>query len=576
MLNETMDYSYICVMIVKKAIQILLTAAAITGCTGKTDKAPATGPDSRYTYSYIIDRHMREPERCLALIDTAEMLGTMSADSCNWLRGHIYRAGLTDYVRAEQYLRLVLDREGLSHTSDIYLTALSTYCTFSLTVREYARALEYATEGERLAHEAGNARFEAEFCGIAGSAIEHEHPGAGIEYLDRAIDHIRHQSDRQLLPKASYYMSEKTHILLEQGQCAEAAATCRERLAFIGEMQQLGVDMFDGYFDIQYARTYARLALSLQRMGQTAEASRAAKEFAKTNFAKAINGKHDILHYYVLTDDRPQVMQLFHDIEDFYVSQGDTINNVFHTAIIAKAQWHRRHREWREADQAAVRAAVLKDSLSLRARNRQAAEFEVKFKTQEKEIALAKAEASSRIHLIIIISLIVLVVAGAITLWQILVSRKQLHQKNRELYDAVQQMLQKEEMEQEIAQRNTHEGSLTPSQLLYRKACDLMREQKLFTDSSLNREKLARILGTNYLYISDAIRDCSGMTVGDFLDDHRILYAAQLLATTDEPVGIISDLSGFASRSHFNTLFREKFKMTPTEYRQVAKEKAKV
>lgn len=562
-------------MTVKNTIQILFIATAIIGCTGKAEKAPATGPDSHYTYNYIIDRHMREPERCLALIDTAEMLGTMSVDSCNWLRGHICNAGLTDYVRAEHYLRLVLDREGLSHTSKVYLTTLSTYCTFSLAVREYARALEYATEGERLAHEAGNTRFEAEFCGIAGSAIEHEHPGAGIEYLDRAIDLIRHQSDRQLLPKASYYMSEKTHILLEGGQCAEAAATCRERLAFIGEMQQLGVDMFDGYFDIQYARTYARLALSLQRLGQTAEASRAAKEFAKTDFAKAINGKHDILHYYVLTDDRPQVMQLFRDIEEFYVSQGDTINNVFHTAIIAKAQWHRRHNEWREADQTAVRAAILKDSLSLRERNRQAAEFEVKFKTQEKEAALAEAEAAAHQHKIIIVSLIVLVFVGAITLWQILVSKRQLHQKNRELFDTVQQMLQKEEKEREIAQRDTHEGSLTPSQLLYRKVCDLMREQNLYTDSSMNREKLARILGTNYLYLSDAIRDCSGMTVGDFLDDHRILYAAQLIATTDEPVGIISDLSGFSSRSHFNTLFREKFKMTPTEYRKVAMEKAK-
>lgn len=561
-------------MTAPKNIQILFIAAAIIGCTGRTKKAPATGPDSYYTYKYIINLHMREPERCLALIDTAEMLGTMSADSCNWLRGHIYNAGLADFVRAEQYLRLVLDREGLSHTSDIYLTTLSTYCTFSLHLREYARALEYATEGAQLAQEAGSARFEAEFYGVAGSAIEHEHPGAGIEYLDRAIGLIRHQSDRQLLPKASYYMSEKTHIQLERQEFAEAAATCRERLEFIGEMQQLGVRVFEGYFDVQYARTYARLALSLQQMGQTIEASQAAKEFAKTDFSKTINGQHDILNYYVLTDDRSQVMQLFRDIEDFYVSQGDTINEVFHTVIFTKAQWHRRHSEWRDADQTAVRAAILKDSLSLRARNRQAAEFEVKFKTQEKEMALAEAEATAHLHIIIIVSLIVFVFAAVITLWQILVSKRQLHQKNRELFDTVQQMLQKEEREREIAQRDTHDGALTPSQMLYRKACDLMREQKLYTDSSLNREKLARILGTNHMYLSDAIRDCSGMTVGDFLDDHRILYAAQLLATTDEPVGIISDLSGFSSRSHFNTLFREKFKMTPTEYRKVAMEKA--
>ncbi|MBQ8460978.1 MAG: hypothetical protein IJ543_01005 [Bacteroidales bacterium] len=32
-------------------------------------------------------------------------------------------------------------------------------------------------------------------------------------------------------------------------------------------------------------------------------------------------------------------------------------------------------------------------------------------------------------------------------------------------------------------------------------------------------------------------------------------------------------MSGFRSRSHFNTLFRDKFKLTPSEYSRVAKEK---
>ena len=517
---------------------------------------------------------MQEPERCLALIDTAEMQGTMSADSCNWLRGHIYNAGLTDYVRAEEYLRLVLDREGLSHTSDIYLTTLSTYCTFSLRLREYARALEYATEGERLAHEAGNTRFEAEFCGVAGSAIEHEHPGAGIEYLDRAIGLIRHQNDRQLLPKASYYMSEKTHIQLERQEYAEAAATCRERLAFINEMQQLGVRVFEGYFDVQYARTYAKLAQSLQQMGQTIEASQAAKEFAKTDFSKTINGKHDILNYYLLTDNRLQVMQLFRDIEDFYVSQGDTINEVFNSVIFTKAQWHRRHSEWREADLATVRAAVLSDSLNLRDRDRQAAEFEVKFKTQEARTALSEAEAASRIHLIIILALIAILAVGAFALWRIVIAQRRLHQKNRALFDTVQQMLKKEEEVRESVLGASATETLTPSQQLYRRLCDLMREKQPYTNNDLNRETLAQMLGTNFIYVADAIRECTGgMTLSDFLDDWRIRHAAQMLADTDEPVGLVTEMSGFTSRSHFNTLFREKFKMTPTEYRKVAKEK---
>ena len=91
---------------------------------------------------------------------------------------------------------------------------------------------------------------------------------------------------------------------------------------------------------------------------------------------------------------------------------------------------------------------------------------------------------------------------------------------------------------------------------------------------ALNRDSLAQMLATNYNAVAAAIRECAdGQTIGDFLDDWRIRHAAQLVATTNDPVGLIVEQSGFSSRSHFNTLFREKFKMTPSEYRNIAKEK---
>ena len=69
------------------------------------------------------------------------------------------------------------------------------------------------------------------------------------------------------------------------------------------------------------------------------------------------------------------------------------------------------------------------------------------------------------------------------------------------------------------------------------------------------------------------IEFADGITIGDFLDDWRIRHAATLLRDSDEPVGIVAEMSGFRSRSHFNTLFRDKFKLTPSEYSRVAKEK---
>ena len=91
---------------------------------------------------------------------------------------------------------------------------------------------------------------------------------------------------------------------------------------------------------------------------------------------------------------------------------------------------------------------------------------------------------------------------------------------------------------------------------------------------ALSRDSLAQMLATNYNAVAAAIRECAdGQTIGDFLDDWRIRHAAQLVATTNDPVALIVEQSGFSSRSHFNTLFREKFKMTPSEYRNIAKEK---
>lgn len=561
-------------MISKKIAYFIIAVLTVAGCTGRQSGGAATEADSLYTYSYILRHHIQEPERCLALIDTAEMRGMMSVDSCNWMRGTIYNVALNDYAHVEEYLRRVLDRPRLSHSSDVYLSALSTYCTFNLKIYENARALEYAIEGARLAHDTGDARFEAEFYGIAGAAMEHERPGAGIEYIDRAIALIRQQNVPRMLAKISFYQSEKTRIQMEQKMYEEAATTCRERQALIEEMQAKEVEMPEGYYDVQQARNYAKLAYCLQKLGRPAEARQAAEAFDRTDFSKTIKGKLDIQHYFTLTDDRQRVMQLYDDLERYYLQQSDTVSESFRSVIVDKAQWHRSHREWREADMNTMRAAVLAESITLRDRNRQASEFEAQFKTQEARIALSEAEATARIHLIIIIALVAILAVGAFALWRIVLAQRRLHQKNRTLFDTVQQMLKKEEDTREKALAGQSFETLTASQQLYRKTCDLMRDKQPYTESTLNREALAQMLGTNYNLVADAIRECTGgMTLSDFLDDWRIRHAAQMLADTDEPVGLVTEMSGFASRSHFNTLFREKFKMTPTEYRKVAKEK---
>ena len=94
----------------------------------------------------------------------------------------------------------------------------------------------------------------------------------------------------------------------------------------------------------------------------------------------------------------------------------------------------------------------------------------------------------------------------------------------------------------------------------------------IFTDIDMDRSRLALLLGTNEHYVSDAISSCaSGKSVNSFLNEYRLRYAAHLLATTPDAIGVIAELSGF-SRSSFFRIFSDTYGMSPSEYRKVAEE----
>lgn len=217
-----------------------------------------------------------------------------------------------------------------------------------------------------------------------------------------------------------------------------------------------------------------------------------------------------------------------------------------------------------EICQAIDSAIMLKNKTEL-------AEFSILFETHKKEQALQRKEATERLHIIIILCLIVVLLISILALWRVYLAKRSLHEKNRELFDTIQLMMNKEQRAVEHLQEQPIE-QLSSAQKLYRQLLVLMAEEQLYTDRELKRENLAQLLGTNYSYLTDAIRECCNMTLTEFLDDYRIRHAAQLIAKTDNPVGNIIDISGFSSRSHFSALFRDRYKMTPSEYRRIAQE----
>jgi AraC-like DNA-binding protein len=555
----------------KKLIFIFAGLLALAACQEKSHQgiASTSDADSIYTYQYISMHFVKEPERCLGLIDTAEMKGTMTADSCNMMRGYVYYSGICDREQGKHYMRLVLDRKGLEHSSDVYISTLAAYCSLCLSQENGEEALNAALEGIKLTHKRNLPIQKASFYATAGYAMKNKRPDTGEMYIRKAIGIIRSLDELRAQPKASYYMSLLAMKLSARGNNDEAAKVCRERLDFIDEMEQKGIRMPAGYYDKQRGGAYCVLAFCELELGHKAEARRAVENFEKTLYAATPSGLFNILPYYVKTGNKNRVEQISELQEKYLEQQGDTINSLYRTLFINKANLYKNLGDYRRAFEATTRASIIQDSLEARERNSKAEEYEVRFKTQEAEMALKEKEAQGRIHLILIIALATILVLGGLALWRIIKDKRRLNERNRDLYKTIQQMLDKEK-EAEQTLEETPTTALSASQQLYQSIVKLMKEQKPYTSSNMNRDSLAQMMNTNYNLLANAIRECAnGQSIGDFIEDWRLRHAAQLLAETDKSIGLVMEESGFASRSHFNTLFRERFKMTPSEYRKV-------
>ena len=216
-----------------------------------------------------------------------------------------------------------------------------------------------------------------------------------------------------------------------------------------------------------------------------------------------------------------------------------------------------------------VSAAI--DSALVWQKQNDAAELAVIYQTHEKELALNDAKSETRIHRVLLAAAILVILLIGYLFWRTRKYNKELLEKNRRLLADIEQREQEEQ--QAIVQLKAEpKEKLTANQQLFCRICDLMDgPDHIYTDTDMDRNHLAQLLGTNEHYVTDAISTCAdGKSVNGFLNEYRLRYAARLLATTTDAVAIIAELSGF-SRSSFFRIFSDAYGMSPSDYRRVAR-----
>ena len=271
--------------------------------------------------------------------------------------------------------------------------------------------------------------------------------------------------------------------------------------------------------------------------------------------------------YLTMVGRYDEAIRLFRKTDSLYLARGSAINNSYiNNYMMSQYKALQKAGRTGEAMAYADRMRHLSDSIHLEERKMDMEQQEV---IRQKEAEIINRRQSLAVHRIILLSAILVLLLVGYLLVRARIYNKALEEKNRSLYQEIQQRERAEAAEREALQERPAE-TLTQNQLLYRRLCELMQDPETFTNPDTNQDTLASLAGTNRTYIYDALRECAGVTPTDFINGYRLRYAARLLATTKDSVALIAELCGLTRRT-FYRLFDEAYSMSPSDYRKAAK-----
>lgn len=97
-----------------------------------------------------------------------------------------------------------------------------------------------------------------------------------------------------------------------------------------------------------------------------------------------------------------------------------------------------------------------------------------------------------------------------------------------------------------------------------------LREKHPFKDPALNREKISKALLINERTITNIIKEQKGLTVVEYINMARLDYSRYLLSSS-RPIVLkeIAEESGFGTPRTFQRQFRDRYGMTPSQYRKI-------
>lgn len=331
-----------------------------------------------------------------------------------------------------------------------------------------------------------------------------------------------------------------------------------------------------------------------QMQGKETEAARYYEQYKSSDYGSSLEGRINGCDYLVEAHRYAEAADNYSQLDRFIKEWGyeydlETIGNNLLPKL--RSNYHAGRQD--SALHVAMQIAEVYDSALVQQKQRDAAELATIYDVQGKERQIVEQRAGKRLFTAISIAVASIALLAGILAVYFFRQQRVIRKKNRVL---VEQMTEATKLrvknEKFLDERNQGDRSLdafgiavdqgpvplipdalTTDELSQHIRSVIIRE-RLYLNTQFDRQAAIDYFHLSKERIGAAFSQGSEFpTIADFINHCRLEYAKELLAVSPEmTVDDIASASGFGTRRTFSRLFKERYSITPTEYRNQNKD----
>ena len=587
----------------------ILPAMLLTPGCGSGESRPYVA-DSIYSVEYLNSISIDNPERALALLDTAEQKKLLSEFDIARLRCLAYHNGLSDYKNALRYGLEAYDMPEARRDAEILLLLLGVIADDYYQNGNYEESVRICTEGLKLASDSLLKDQVANFdVSLATNLWELGRKDEAYLRLDAAADILEKEA-----AKYRSYMAADDYVYSLGVYIQSLYSDCRYRdaIAMLPRYEQAmdclesKDDIPDGLVDMRRASAYAAFASMLALEGDSRKADELYRKLLETDYSKTPDGTQLFVPYLLARKRYAEALSYLKDEKEYWQANADTLSHDYIDSHLKRElEAYTGLNKTAEALRVANTIQQMSDTLRERERSAKALELAEIYKTQEQALQLEQQSTSILIRNIIISSALIFLILAVVFIIRILRYNKTINSKNKvmvktideligykdELFERQEEVLQLRKELNEAKKNTDIEATLTETtennedsassetpekseslltegdKMLYIRMNHEVQARRLYLNPNFSRKDLMSEFKISANKFSMLFKEFAGCTFSQYIQNCRLDYAVKLMRENPQwnfdAIAKEAQMSNGAFYSHF----KRRFGMSPSDFR---------